>query len=161
VTEGGTWHDGRAEFVATASSELAAQGFPPMPARVIMALTASDEGRLTADELQAVLGVSAAGVSGGVRYLMALGFIRRGMLAGSRRHVYTLPEGSAWYTVSLTRPGLYAHVVSVLAEGSRSLPEASPARARIDEMIDFFRFIDERMPALLDEWKARRGPASG
>jgi DNA-binding transcriptional regulator GbsR (MarR family) len=151
-----TWDEGRSTFVSLAAGELASQGFPPMPARVIMALTASDEGRLTSEELADVLEVSPAAISGAVRYLVTLRFIRRSTEPGSRRHVYLLPEGSAWYTVSLTRPGLYAHVVDVLREGLRSIPDDSPAARRIEEMADFFRFVDERMPVLLEEWRASR-----
>jgi hypothetical protein len=151
--------DARAAFVALVSDELAARGFPPMPARVIMALTASDEGRLTAAELATRLSASPAAISGAVRYLLAIGMIRRGAVPGSRRHVYALPEGSAWYSVTLTRPGLYAHVVEVLERGLPAFPRRSPARARIEEMADFFRFVDERMPVLLEEWRATRGPS--
>jgi hypothetical protein len=31
---------------------------------------------------------------------------------------------------------------------------AGPAGARVAEMADFFRFLDERMPLLYSEWRA-------
>ena len=40
-----------AAFIERAASELAAQGFPRMPARVLMALTATQDGKATAEEL--------------------------------------------------------------------------------------------------------------
>lgn len=143
-------------FVERTSSELAAQGFPRMAAGVIMALTASADGRLTARELGEVLGVSAGAVSGAVSYLSTLGMVRSSLVPGTRRHLYSLPDDSRpWYTVSLTRPGLYAHVTAVLRAELVRLP-AGPARERVRDMADFFAFIDERMPRLLDEWNATR-----
>jgi biotin operon repressor len=151
-----TWTDGRLEFVASASSELASQGFPPMPARVLMALTASDDARLTAEELTEVLGISAAAVSGAIRYLILLGFVRRTTVPGSRRHLYLLPENTPWYTSTLTRPALYQHTVTVLERGLEHIPSGSPARARVAEMAGFFRFLEWRMPRLFDEWMEER-----
>ena len=156
-----SWTDGRHEFVASASSELAAQGFPAMPARVLMALTASDAGRLTSEELTSILGISAGAVSGAIGYLVTLGFVRRAAVSGSRRHLYVLPEATPWYASTLTRPNVYGHTVGVLERGVRSLPEDSPARARVEEMTEFFRFLERRMPVLLEEWIAERDQVLG
>jgi DNA-binding transcriptional regulator GbsR (MarR family) len=147
---------GRSEFIAIAAGELAAQGFPAMPARVLMALTASDDGRLTSEELSDILGISAAAVSSAIRYLVGLGFVRRASLPGSRRHLYVLPESTPWYAATLSHPDVYRHTGAVLERGLRSLPEGSPARARVEEMAEFFRFLERRMPVLLDEWLEER-----
>lgn len=147
--------DAYADFVACAATELAAQGFPPMPARVIMALTASEEGQLTAEALAEQLSASPAAVSGAVRYLATLGFLRQTTARGSRRHVYTLPH-TPWYTASLTRAGLYRNITELLTSGATEMPAGSAARARIEEMADFFRFFERRIPLLLDEWTRER-----
>ncbi|MBA3529244.1 MAG: MarR family transcriptional regulator [Propionibacteriaceae bacterium] len=126
-----------------------------MPARVIMALTVSEEGRLTAEELGERLTASPAAISGAVRYLANLGFLRQTTVPGSRRHIYTLPH-NPWYTASLTRPGLYREIAELLASGAARMSAHSAARARIEEMADFFRFFERRMPQLLDEWNQER-----
>jgi len=149
-----TEHDAFDRFVERAAGEFAAQGFPRMPANVVMALTASDEGRLTSAELAERLGVSAGAISGAIRYLSTVGMVRSSTIPGTRRHVYMLPE-RPWYTVSLTRPGLYAHISAVLRSEVERLPPGA-AHDRIDEMADFFAFIEARMPRLLDEWNAER-----
>jgi len=143
-----------ADFVARTATELASQGFPTMPARVIMALTASEAGQLTAEELASALVASPAAISGAVRYLATLGFLRQTTVPGSRRHVYTLPP-TPWYTSTLTRPRIYGDIAELLASGG-DLPFAPAARERIEEMVHFFHFIERRMPQLLDEWKAER-----
>ena len=152
--------DAMADFVARSASELAAQGFPAMPARVIMALTASEEGQLTSEQLTDVLSASPAAISGAVRYLGTLGFVRQTTVPGSRRHVYTLPH-TPWYTASLTRPGIYRSIIELLGSGAAALPDGSSARARIEEMADFFRFFERRIPELLEEWHQARAADPG
>ncbi|MCW2805472.1 MAG: hypothetical protein JWN06_3689 [Propionibacteriaceae bacterium] len=147
------------DLVDRAASELAANGFPAMPARVIMALTVSEEGRLTAEELAEQLAASPASISGAVRYLGTVGFLRQTTVPGSRRHLYSLPL-TPWYTASLTKPGLYRNVAELLASSSSQLPDDSAARARLEEMADFFIFVERRLPMLLEEWHQERVSAN-
>src|ERR1700743_728911 len=60
-------------YIERFAAVLVAAGFPPMPARVFVALLVTDSGRLSAAELAAVLRISPAAVSGAVRYLIQLG----------------------------------------------------------------------------------------
>ena len=152
-----TPEDPVAAFAARAAAELAANGFPAMPARVIMALTTSERGQLTAEQLAGQLSASPAGISGAVRYLSTLGFLRASTVPGSRRHLYSLPP-TPWYTSTLNRPGIYRNLTELLGSGLAELPEDSAARARLEEMVDFFLFIERRMPELLDEWLETRRP---
>lgn len=142
-----------AAFAAAAAAELTAEGFPRMPARVLMELTASDEGRLTSAELSERTGASAAAISGAIRYLTTLGFVRSTTAPGTRKHVYSLPP-VAWYTSTLTQ-NRYAHILEVIEQGLPAMPPTA-ARERIAEMADFFRFLDQRMPELMEEWRASR-----
>jgi hypothetical protein len=144
------------DLVERTASELAAQGFPRMPAYVLMTLTASDTGRLTAAELGERIGVSPAAISGAVRYLAVLGFVRSTTTPGSRKHVYALSE-VPWYSYSLNRPELYLRTENLLRSGAEHMPAGSPGRARIEEMSEFFAFLAERLPQLLVEWRERRG----
>lgn len=144
-------NDPAASFVADVAARLAAEGFPRIPAGVLMALMASEEGRLGARELMEELGVSAAAVSGAVKYLGVLGFVRTVTAPSSRRHVYALPD-SPWYTQSLMGTPRYRELAGVL-EGHAGRLTGS-AGARVAEMADFFRFLDKRMPRLYSEWRA-------
>ena len=135
---------------ARAAGELAAAGFPRIPARVIMALTVHPEGRMTATELQEALGISPAAVSGAVKYLALLGFVRSHTTAGTRRHVYSLPP-LPWYAATLIQDR-NASLLAVLESGADEVPDG-PARDRVDEMIDFFRFLRVEMPRLWERWR--------
>jgi hypothetical protein len=144
-----------ADFVASVGSDLASQGFPRIPAFVIMALTVSDAGRLTAAELSQQLGVSPAAISGAVRYLQVLRFVRVVTQPGSRRQLYALGE-TAWYTGSLHTNGRYRALAETIAAAALSLGARPAAQARVTELGAFFEFLERRMPALLEEWDLER-----
>jgi DNA-binding transcriptional regulator GbsR (MarR family) len=140
-----------AEYVEHSAAVLAAAGFPKMPARVLMTLTASESG-LTAAELAERLGASAGAVSGAVRYLQSLGMLGRVSQPGSRRDLYVLPH-NPWYQASMTENRVYDVLIG-LNEGAVEVvggPESN-AGVRVQEMADFMRFVQRRLPELLREW---------
>jgi len=139
------------EFVQHAAGDMVAQGFPRMPAYVLMALLGSNEGRMTAAELSEQLAVSPAAVSTAVGYLTRIGFVRSQTVPGTRRHVYVLPD--TWYTVTLTEPRYRALALQMRTAAEKLDP--GPARERVDKIATFYEFLDERMPGLLEEWNAR------
>lgn len=141
-------------FIERASSEMVAQGFPRMPARVLMALTATEEGKATAEELAAKLQASPAAISGAVKYLGVVGFVRNTTIPGTRKHVYSLGD-TPWYAASFSRTQLYQQIETSLRSSTDEMPE-SKAKARIEEVADFFHFMQERLPSVLDEWHAER-----
>jgi len=140
-------HAGVADFIASVGTELANQGFPRIPAFVIIALTVSETGRMTSAELREELGVSPAAISGAVRYLSALRFVRVVTEPGGRQHVYELGE-TPWYSASLDSAALYHRIGEVVRWPA--------AHARVGELAAFFDFLEQRMPALLAEWDALR-----
>lgn len=146
------------EATEQAAAMLTAAGVPRMPARVMMALAGSPDEGYTAAEIADRLGVSAAAVSGAVRYLVSMRLVHRRSRPGDRRDRYDLAEDS-WEGVVTTNAPLYArladHLERIAAENA-SAP-ASAARAR--DTADFLRFLAERMPRLAAEWRAGRGEA--
>lgn len=143
-----------AAYADAAGGELATQGFPRVAARVLMAITAAEDGRLTAAELAELLVLSPAAVSGGIRYLVQLGFVRVGTVPGTRRHSYSLTE-LPWYTLSAFGDR-YERAALALERATALLPPGTAASARAADMADFMRFCAERVPALMDEWRAER-----
>ena len=148
------------DVVEHTAAILTAAGFPKMPARVLMALTVSETGGLTAQELSERLGASAAAISGAVRYLQTIGIARRLSQTGSRRDRYELPE-NAWYGALTTESPIYGVLAAQADAGIAAIGDPSSiATARLDEMARFYRFLGVRMPQLLEEWEAeRRRPA--
>jgi hypothetical protein len=144
------------DVVEHTAAILTAAGFPKQPARVLMALTVSTTGGLTAQELAEQLGVSAAAISGAVRYLQTIGIVGRLSQTGSRRDRYELPE-NAWYTALTSESPIYGVLAAQADAGVAAIDDpSSVATARLVEMGRFYRFLERRMPQLLVEWEAER-----
>lgn len=147
---------GVTDFVEQTAAAMAAAGFPRMSARVLIALVAAETSGLTAKELGEQLGASPAAISGAVRYLRVLRMVHRVSQPGSRRDRYELPE-HAWYTASVSKNPFYdqMEVLSARAVAAIDDPDSLASR-RIEEMRDFFVFMQGRLPGLLEEWQASR-----
>ncbi|WP_223693300.1 GbsR/MarR family transcriptional regulator [Leifsonia poae] len=144
------------DVVERSAAILTSAGFPKMPARVVMALTVEESGGLTAVELSEQLGVSAAAISGAVRYLQQIGIVRRVAQTGSRRDRYELPE-DPWYAALASKNEIYEVLAAQADAGAASITDpTSIARARLLEMADFYRFFGRRVPELLEEWEQLR-----
>jgi DNA-binding transcriptional regulator GbsR (MarR family) len=142
--------------VEQSAAILTAAGFPRMPARVLMSLLVSEKGSYTAVELADILGVSAAAVSGAVRYLQTLGIVHRVSEPGSRRDRYSLPD-QAWYAIMTRSSPMYTSLATLAEAAVAAMDDPkSQASLRTQDMADFYRFLSTRVPALLDEWEEIR-----
>jgi predicted transcriptional regulator len=147
-------------FVERFGLLLTEAGMPRMPARVFACLLADDEGRLTAAEIGERLDVSPAAVSGAVRYLAQVGMIVRGREPGARRDDYRLHD-QLWYEVYAYRGEMLRRWEGALAEGVELLGPGGPAARRIEETREFFAFLQEELPAMMERWRERQAKRSG
>jgi DNA-binding transcriptional regulator GbsR (MarR family) len=144
------------EAAEQAAAMLAAAGMPRMPARVMMALVGSPDDGYTAAELAERLGVSAAAVSGAVRYLISMRLIQRLSRPGDRRDRYDLVD-DAWGGMITSNSPLYAALATQMDRIADENAEAPVSVARAREIADFLRYLTQRMPQLVDEWRAGSG----
>jgi DNA-binding transcriptional ArsR family regulator len=141
-------------FVEQMAAQLAEWGFPRMAGRVVMALTVADEEALTAAELGERLGVSPAAISGALRYLTQLHMVVREPVPGSRRDRYRMP-GDVWYEVGLGEVPMFKTLAQLAEDGVAALGgTGTPAGARVARMREFYQFMQNELPALLERWKA-------
>ncbi|WP_431906085.1 GbsR/MarR family transcriptional regulator [Micromonospora carbonacea] len=142
-------------FVERMAMAFAEVGFPRMAARVLFTVMSADD-PLTAAEIGERLGVSAAAVSGAVRYLTQFGMLVREPVKGSRRDRYRLPD-NPWYEGTLTKTGIYKNLIDLADGGVDALNgRGTVAGERVSEMRDFFVFVQEEIDALGERWRARR-----
>jgi DNA-binding transcriptional ArsR family regulator len=142
-------------FIERFASALAEAGMARMPARVFVALLATDSGRLTAAELAELLHVSPAAISGAVQYLTQVNLVSREREPGSRRDHYRVHD-DAWYEGALHRERLLARWEASTREGIEALGADTPAGQRLIETLAFYEFIHGEMPAMLARWRERR-----
>jgi predicted transcriptional regulator len=136
------------QFIQRFASLLADAGMPRMPARIFVALLTADSSRLTAEELAGLLQVSPAAVSGGVRYLIQVGLVSRETEAGSRRHVYVMPD-NVWHEVLRVRDGIMVRWADAMRGGAAVLGAATPAGERLAESAMYFDFVSKELPLML------------
>jgi predicted transcriptional regulator len=142
-------------FVERFAAILEEAGVPRMPARVFVGLLATDSGRLTAAEIAAMLRVSPGAVSGAVRYLTQVNLVSREREPGSRRDHYRVHD-DAWYEAAIRREQLMVRWEMSLREGVQALGPDTPAGIRLAETLDFFQFLEQELPALLERWRERK-----
>jgi predicted transcriptional regulator len=140
-----------AEAAERAAAMLTAAGMPRMAARVMMALVGSPDEGYSAAELAERLGVSAAAVSGAVRYLQTIRIVHRLSRAGDRRDRYDLID-DGWHSVLTANTPLYEMLADMIDQVADDNPTAPLSVGRAREMAGFFRFLTDRMPRLLEEW---------
>ncbi|MFB9903503.1 GbsR/MarR family transcriptional regulator [Allokutzneria oryzae] len=141
-----------ARFIERSAAGLSDAGWPRMPARVFIALLASDTGRLTAAELAEMLRVSPAAISGAVRYLSDAQIAVRDREPGARRDHYRA-DGTLWQQTVLSRNRMMRRWADSLAEGVEVVGEDTPGGARMAETLAFFRFLEAELPGLLEKWR--------
>ena len=135
---------------------LTSAGMARMPARVMMALVGSPDAGYTAAELSERLGVSAAAVSGAVRFLQSMRLIQRVSRPGDRRDRYDLTD-DAWHGMLTANTPLYASLADYMDRIADDNADAPLSVARARSIADFLRFLADRIPTLIDEWDAQRG----
>ena len=146
-------------FVERFAGSLEEAGFPRMPARVFVALLATDSGSLTAAELAERLHASPAAISGAVRYLGQVGLVGREREPGSRRDRYHVYD-NAWYEAIARRERLLLRWEDSAREGVDVLGADSAAGARMAETLAFFEFLRGEMPHVLERWRKERAARS-
>lgn len=143
------------DFVERMGSLMFETGIPRMPARIFSALLATDSGQLTAAELAGMLKVSPAAISGAVRYLTQVGMVAREREAGSRRDHFVLHNDVFYELMAHDTRALRAWEQG-LRGGIEAVGRDTPAGERIIEMLDFFAFLQQELPVLMQRWQDRR-----
>jgi hypothetical protein len=152
---GASTHADELRFIERFALLLTEAGMARMPARVLAAVLADDDGRMTAGELAERLHVSPAAISGAVRALTQMHILTRAREPGARRDHYEMSRGQ-WPELFLYRMTTLQRFEDVLADGVERLGDG-PAAERLEETRAFFEFVRGELPELIDRWRAQRG----
>ena len=146
-------------YIERFAAVLVSAGFPPMPARVFVALLVTDSGRLSAAELAAMLRISPAAVSGAVRYLIQLGLVHKERVPGSRRDYYRMP-GNMWDDMIRMRDQVMSRWTALVREGIDLVGANTPAGERMAEQAAFLDFATKELSQILSRWQEYRASGS-
>jgi len=131
---------------------LSQGGMQKTTARVMTALLFSRLETMTAGDLCDALQISSGAVSGAVNQLIPTGMIERAPAPGSRRDHYRFRE-HAWATLMGNQNTLLASMWDAAAGGIKIAGKETVVGRRLDEMQDFYGFMQREMAALIDRWR--------
>jgi DNA-binding transcriptional regulator GbsR (MarR family) len=144
------------QYIEHISRLLADWGFPRMAGRVLFVLMCAEERTLTAAELAERLDVSPAAISGALKYLTHLSMVTREPVPGSRRDQYRLVDDS-WYEVTTAKMTFLKVLCDATEQGVTAAGgETTVAGKRLADMRDFYSFVYENMPEIMEKWAANK-----
>jgi DNA-binding transcriptional regulator GbsR (MarR family) len=135
---------------------LSTHGMQRMTARVLAALLFTEQSTMTAGELAERLQASAGAISGAIKMLTSVGLVERVPAPASRRDHYRLRD-NAWAVQYTNQNQVTTAVIRAAQAGLASTPDGSLPRQRLTQMRDFYNFLFEEIPALLDRWYRQSG----
>lgn len=147
--------DAVAAFIEGFALSLTEAGMQRMASRMFGALLVADDGRLTAKEVAEQLKVSPAAVSGAVSYLTQTKLITRVREPGDRVDHYSVGD-EPWFETLMSRTDSIENMVDWMRKGSAALDPGSPAQVRMDETREFFEYLRDEMPRIIDRWRESR-----
>lgn len=130
---------------------LIRHGLQRMTARVLAALIFTEQPTMTAGELAERLQASAGAISGAIKMLTSVGLVERAPAPGSRRDHYRLRD-DAWATLFTNQNIVISAMQDAANAAIAAIDKKNPANQRLTQMRDFYAFLLEEIPALLERW---------
>lgn len=131
---------------------LTNHGLQRMTARVLATLLFTEQITTTAGELAEGLQASAGAISAAVRMLTSVGLVERVPAPGSRRDHYRLRD-NAWAVLYTNQNEVIGAMQAAAERGIKATRGDGVARRRLTEMRDFYAFLIDEIPDLLERWR--------
>ena len=135
---------------------LSTHGLQRMTARVLAALLFTEQPSMTMGELADRLQASSGSISSAIKMLTSVGLAERVPAPTSRRDHYRLRD-DAWAVLFSNQNVVITAMQSAADAGIAVTSQDSLARQRLTQMGDFYAFLLEEIPALLDRWHQSQG----
>ena len=150
-----TTDERRMRFAEDVSLLFEVWGLPPMAGRVWAALLVTDRPHLSAADLQEQIGASSGSISAGVTALTRMGLIERVWVPGDRRSYYATATAALEHLLERKAEAL-TQMVTLAERGIEAFSDVDPARARLEEMRDFYAWFDREFDVLIERWRTER-----
>ena len=130
---------------------LIRHGLQRMTARVLAALLFTEQPTMTAGELAERLQASAGAISGAIKMLTSVGLVERAPAPASRRDHYRLRD-DAWATLFTNQNVVISAMQNAANAGIAAIDKKNLASQRLTQMRDFYAFLLDEIPAILERW---------
>lgn len=131
---------------------LANHGLQRMTARVLATLLFTEQASMTMGELAERLQASSGAISGALKMLTSVGLAERVPAPGSRRDHYRLRD-DAWATLFTNQNVVISAMQAAAEAGIAATGSDGLAGQRLARMRDFYAFMLEEIPAMLERWQ--------
>ncbi len=132
-------------------------GLPRMAGRILSWLLICDPPHQTMHQLTEALQASKSSISTGTRMLIQMGIIERLSIPGQRRDHYRVVPDSWSHIMEEKAKKQFTELRRLSERGLALLDGASSARRqRLEEMRDYYAFMEREFPLILDHWRAHR-----
>ena len=138
---------------------LTEHGLQRMTARVLATLLFTEHPTMTMGELAEQLQASASAISTAIKMLTSVGLVERVPMPTSRRDHYRLRD-NAWALLFTNQNAVMSAMQAAAEAGIAATAPKSLARQRLTQMHDFYAFLLEEIPALLDRWHKQAARSS-
>ncbi len=133
---------------------LTNHGLQRMTARVLATLLFTEQPSMTMGELAERLQASSGAISGAIKMLTSVGLAERVPAPASRRDHYRLRD-DAWATLFTNQNVVISAMQAAAEAGIAATEPDSLARQRLTRMHDFYAFLLDKIPAVLERWQQR------
>jgi DNA-binding transcriptional regulator GbsR (MarR family) len=114
----------------------------------------------TAEDVARALHASRGAISGTVRLLEPIGFLRRTRRRGDRREYLSAPPRT-FRTWVENASGIYRRLRLIIEDGLAAVADAPAARrARLEEAHEFVAHVERELPSVLDRFVSEREAAT-
>jgi DNA-binding transcriptional regulator GbsR (MarR family) len=144
--------DRRLQFVEHVGLHMEDSGLPRMAGRVLGWLLISEPAVQSSAQLVAALGASKGSISTNTRLLMRTGLIERVARPGGRGAFFRI-KPDAWSQILESQIAKIRAFREICDEGLA----ITGGRPRLEEMRDFYLFMEEEYPMMLSHWREHRG----
>ncbi len=144
-------------FVERFAGVAEAAGVPRMTGRVMGYLMVLEDEMISSADLAAAVGASAGSISVATRYLVNMGFIRRVLVPGDRRHYFVAADDMWGSFLSSDRAFIETHR-QLFAEATESLAGqlGERGRDRVRNGLRYMTWMNGMHHRLYEEWQAYR-----
>lgn len=146
----------RREFIEEIGLLFDDTGHPRMAGRIFGLLLVASQPMLSSADIAAELQASKASVSTMTRLLLQSGLIERVARPGDRKDYFRMKPWS-FDLVMERQLSLVPTFRRLLERGRPLVPRANkPGRESLEQMIDFYHWLEKEIPALKERWQKRQ-----
>ncbi len=129
-------------------------GLAKMSGRILGLLMATDEEKVSFDDMVVQLQASKGSISGNINFLLKQKLIEKFMVTGDRKSYYKFSNENVFSLID-SKLDATEYVKQIFMRGNELHKDKESAKHKnISEVIQFYDFLEEELPKLKEKWKS-------